>query len=110
MLRALFICSRNQLRSPTAEQIFASWPGVETESAGLAPDADTPLEPEQLRWADVIFVMEKAHRRKLTQRFKAHLNGERVVCLDIAEDYSFMRPELVALLQRKVAAHLRTSA
>jgi UDP-N-acetylmuramyl pentapeptide synthase len=35
----LFVCSRNRLRSPTAEQVFADWPGVETASAGLSPDA-----------------------------------------------------------------------
>ena len=24
----LFLCSRNRLRSPTAERVFADWPGV----------------------------------------------------------------------------------
>ncbi len=42
MTRVLFICSRNRLRSPTAEAVFAAWPGVETDSAGLAPDAARP--------------------------------------------------------------------
>lgn len=110
MISALFICSRNRLRSPTAEQVFANWPGVQTASAGLAPDAETPLEPDQLRWANVIFVMEKSHRRKLAQRFKAHLNGKRVVCLDIPDNYAFMQPELVAILERKVGPHLRGSS
>ena len=36
MTNLLFLCSRNRLRSPTAEQVFAAWPGVETASAGLA--------------------------------------------------------------------------
>lgn len=80
MLRVLFICSRNRLRSPTAECVFAEWPNVETDSAGLAPDAELPLTPEQVQWADVIFVMEKSHRAKLNQRFKTHLAGKRVVC------------------------------
>jgi predicted protein tyrosine phosphatase len=31
----LFLCSQNRLRSPTAEQLFADWPGIETASAGL---------------------------------------------------------------------------
>src|SRR5471030_660389 len=55
-MRALFLCSRNRLRSPTAEQVFSSWPGVETDSAGLALDAVTPLELEQIKWAEVLFV------------------------------------------------------
>lgn len=56
-MRALFICSRNRLRSPTAEAVFAQWPNVETDSAGLAPDADVQLDADQLDWAEVIFVM-----------------------------------------------------
>jgi predicted protein tyrosine phosphatase len=40
MTNLLFLCARNRLRSPTAEQIFASRPGVETASAGRAPDAE----------------------------------------------------------------------
>lgn len=47
MLRVLFICSRNRLRSPTAESVFAA-PGLETDSAGLAQDADVVLSAEQV--------------------------------------------------------------
>jgi predicted protein tyrosine phosphatase len=65
MIKALFICSANKLRSPTAEEIFLSWPNVETESAGLKNDADVPLSPEQIEWSDIIFVMEKRHRTAL---------------------------------------------
>lgn len=35
MIRDLFICTQNRLRSPTAEQVFATWANVETDSAGL---------------------------------------------------------------------------
>ena len=48
MKKALFLCSRNQLRSPTAEQVFSVWPDVETDFAGLAPDASVPLSAEQI--------------------------------------------------------------
>jgi predicted protein tyrosine phosphatase len=107
MQRWLFVCSRNRLRSPTAEQVFAGRPSVETDSAGLALDAETVLSSDQVDWADVIFVMEKAHRSKLAQRFKAYLNGKKIVCLDIPDNYEFMQPELVALLEKKVGPHLR---
>lgn len=102
MTNLLFLCARNRLRSPTAEQMFASRPGVETASAGLAPDAAEPLTPDHLEWADIIFVMERAHRAKLQRRFRRHLKGARVICLDIPDDYAFMQPELVALLEKKV--------
>lgn len=107
MRRLLFVCSRNRLRSPTAESVFADWPDVETDSAGLATDADTVLSADQVEWADVIFVMEKVHRAKLTQRFRAQVNGKKVVCLDIPDDYEFMQAELVSLLEKRVRPHLR---
>jgi predicted protein tyrosine phosphatase len=96
MKRALFICSQNRLRSPTAEQVFASWPDVESDSAGLGNDADVPLSSEQIAWANIIFVMEKAH-----------LNGKRVICLDIPDDYDYMQPELIRLLEAKAGKFLR---
>ena len=107
MTRALFICSRNRLRSPTAEAVFAAWPGIETDSAGLAPDADARLSAEQLDWADIVFVMERTHKARLSTWFGAHLNGKKIVCLDIPDRYAFMQPELVALLGRKAGPFLR---
>ena len=89
------------MRSPTAEQVFSSWPDVETDSAGLAPDAVTPLEPDQIEWAEVLFVMERRHKVKLIKTFGRHLKGKRIVCLDIPDKYDFMDSELIALLQRK---------
>lgn len=43
MNRVLFIRSQNRLRGPTAGQVFATWPGIETASAGLNNDAETPV-------------------------------------------------------------------
>ncbi len=107
MTNALFVCSANRLRSPTAEQIFARWPGIETDSAGILATAEVVLSPEQIEWADVIFVMEKRHRAKLSRNFRRHLNGKRIVCLDIPDNFSYMQPELVALLERKAGPFLR---
>jgi len=106
MKNVLFVCSQNRLRSPTAEQVFSTWPNIAVASAGTNNDADTPLDRELVAWADIIFVMEKAHRNKLTAKYRAAVRG-RVICLDIPDDYAFMEPALVTLLQRKVAPHLR---
>jgi len=103
----LFVCSQNKLRSPTAEQVFANYPGVETRSAGTNRDAETPLSQELVEWADVVFVMERQHRSKLQQRFRAHLKSKRIICLDIKDDYGFMDPALTEMLQAKVPRHLR---
>ncbi|WP_212742957.1 low molecular weight protein tyrosine phosphatase family protein [Sphingomonas sp. 2SG] len=102
----LFVCSQNRLRSPTAEQVFSRREDLEVDSAGTNHDADNPLTAEMVASADVIFVMEKAHRSKLQRRFRAALGGKRVVCLDIPDEYDFMQPELVRLLKAKVSRHL----
>jgi predicted protein tyrosine phosphatase len=105
-LNVLFICSQNRLRSPTAEQVFADWPGIETQSAGLGNDADTPVTPELLAWSNLVFVMERVHRTKLSNRFGRHVKDKRTVCLDIPDDYDFMEPALVQRLMRKVPPFL----
>lgn len=106
MPRVLFVCSRNRLRSPTAERVFAAWPDVQTASAGVSPDADQPLDPELIAWAEIIFVMEPVHRRKLTAKFGRWLKNKRVICLDIPDDFDFMQPELIDLLTARVGRHI----
>jgi predicted protein tyrosine phosphatase len=107
MKNILFICGANKLRSPTAEQVFARYPNIETDSAGLNADAELRVSPEQIEWADVIFVMEKSMRAKLAKQFRKYLNGKRVISLDISDKYTFIQPELVELLEKKVGPLLR---
>ena len=102
MTRVLFVCSQNKLRSPTAEQVFANRPGFEVASAGTDRSAGTPVSPEIIEWADVIFVMERVHRNKLSKNFRAQLKNKRVVCLDIPDEFEYMDPALVRLLEVKV--------
>lgn len=102
MTRVLFVCSQNKLRSPTAEQVFANRPGFEVASAGTDRSAETPVSAETIAWADVIFVMERAHRSKLAKNFRAHLKNKRIICLDIPDDFEFMEPALIRLLEAKV--------
>ncbi|MDB4969067.1 MAG: phosphotyrosine protein phosphatase, partial [Myxococcales bacterium] len=97
----LFVCSQNRLRSPTAEQVFSTWPGLEVASAGLNHDAVTPLTPELLAWAEIVFVMERAHRTKLSKHFRRYLKNQRVINLGIPDDFDYMEPALIALLVAK---------
>ncbi len=101
----LFVCSQNKLRSPTAEQIFAEWPGIEVASGGLNNDAEEPLTAELVEWADVIFVMEQAHRNRLLKKFKRSLKA-RLIVLGIPDDYKFMEEALIRLLKARVTPHL----
>ena len=102
MKRVLFVCSQNRLRSPTAAQIFSNRAGFEVASAGTDPAAGTPVSPELLEWADAIFVMERAHRDRLMKKFGPHLKSKRIVCLDIPDEFEYMDPALVRILEAKV--------
>ena len=102
MHRALFVCSRNRLRSPTAEEVFSNLPGIECASAGTDNLANVPLDPELIQWADAIYAMETSHRNKISKTFKNYLHGKRVIVLNIPDNYEFMEPALVEILQRRV--------
>lgn len=54
----------------------------------------------------MIVVMEKVHWRKVQQTFRCHLNRQRMICLDIPDHYAFMDPDLVLLLEARMARHL----
>jgi predicted protein tyrosine phosphatase len=106
MRRVLFVCSQNRLRSPTAQKVFTGRAGLDVASAGLSHDANKPVCAELLQWADTIFVMERSHRNKLRKKFKAHLKDKRVICLDIPDEYDYMDPALVQLLEAGVRRYL----
>jgi predicted protein tyrosine phosphatase len=82
---------------------------MEAMSAGTNHDAETPLSADLIEWADIVFVMEKSHRNRLTRKFKALLKTRRLVVLDIPDEYEYMDPELIALLKARVPRHVRMS-
>lgn len=106
-MNLLFVCTENRLRSPTAEAVFSEYPGIQAIGAGTNLDAETPVSGDLVEWADVILVMEKSHRNKISKKYKELLKGKRLVCLDIPDHYECMQPELVKLLEAKVPRYVR---
>ena len=74
----------------------------------LDPSSPEPVGPDLLEWADLIFVMERNHRSRLSKRYGASLKGKRIVVLGIPDDYAYMDPVLVKLLETRVPPHLGT--
>jgi len=104
----LFICSRNQWRSPTAEEVWRRRPDFNVRSAGTSPNARKTVGPADIRWADFIFVMETKHLNRLRAEYARLLEHKRIHSLDIPDDYQYMDPDLVDLLEESVKPYLAT--
>lgn len=102
----LFVCSRNQWRSPTAEQIWRRHPQLNVRSGGTSPSARHTVSDADVEWADVVIVMEQKHKSRLTADFGDLLAGKPVHVLDIPDEYKYMDPELVELLVQSVGSLL----
>lgn len=104
--KLLFICSRNKIRSLTAQRLMSGVPGYEVRSAGTQPGARVVVTEGHIGWADVIFVMEKSHLQRMRQRFPEALYGKQVITLHIPDEYEFMEAELLDELRAKLSPHV----
>jgi predicted protein tyrosine phosphatase len=95
----LFVCSRNQWRSPTAERLWRSHPALQVRSGGTSSSARHVVTEDDVHWADVVCVMEEKHARRLRGMFGALLEHTPMHVLDVPDEYRYMDPELVAHLQ-----------
>jgi protein-tyrosine phosphatase len=105
-MNLLFVCSRNQWRSPTAEEIFKNSQEHQVKSAGTEPLARIKITEKLINWADIIFVMEKKHKDRIEQRFATVVNEKELIVLDIPDNYQFMDEELVDLIKLSVSTYL----
>lgn len=98
MNNLLFICSRNQWRSPTAEKVFKDL-GFSTRSAGTSPNARHTISAKDIQWADAIFVMESKHRDRIKASFARLVQFKKIHVLDIPDEYQHMDIELIDTLK-----------
>ena len=104
--RVLFICRVNRHRSATAERVFCKRHDLDVRSAGTSEDALVRVNKRMLEWADVVFTMDDQQRDALEQMFPGHPVLDRLICLGIPDDFTFLDPALVQLLEDRVRTHL----
>jgi predicted protein tyrosine phosphatase len=102
-LKLLFVCSRNRKRSLTAEEIYRGSARYDVRSAGTQPEARVRLTAGLIGWADVLFFMERSHLNRAAERFSEELNQKSCHVLNLPDDYEFMDPELIDILETAVA-------
>lgn len=105
-MNILFICSRNQWRSRTAETIFRDDENHNVRSAGTEPSARVSVTSKLINWADIIFVMEKKHKQRLTENFPNEIQSKKLVVLEIPDDYKYMDAELIEMIKISISPYL----
>ncbi len=108
-MQILFVCSRNQWRSPTAEALFRHHPTVNARSAGTEKNARVRITEKLIQWADIIFVMEKKHRQRLREQFPLLIPAKEIIVLDIPDEYQYQDPELTEHLRDCLQPYLNQS-
>lgn len=98
-INVLFVCSRNQWRSPTAEAIYRDDPRVSARSRGTARGAKQTIRAGDLTWADLVLVMEDKHRSRLRADYPGETRFLPFEVLHIPDEYRLMDPELVELIR-----------
>jgi len=105
-INVLFVCSRNQWRSPTAEQVWRRHPALSVRSGGTSPNARHPVSAADVSWAHLVFVMEEKHKSRLVAEYRRLLENTPIHVLDIPDEYKYMDAELIDLLRQSVGAIL----
>lgn len=104
--KLLFVCSRNKIRSLTAEKLFDGSSTYQVRSVGTQPGARIVVTEGHIGWADIVFCMEKSHLSRLRMKFPEALADKVIVCLHIPDEYEFMAPDLIDELRTKLSPHI----
>lgn len=99
--KMLFVCTANRDRSVTAEALYRGRLDLEVKSAGTWRYAKNPLTEALLQWADLIIVMEPAHKEHIRAHFPTFAAKE-IHCLHIEDSYQAMDSELIKMIEERV--------
>lgn len=75
-------------------------------SAGTSDDAEEVVSLDLIEWADIILPMESRHRKLLLRKFPDAMRSKRCSVLAISDDYDYMDPTLVELIEAKTKSVL----
>ena len=98
-INALFVCSMNKWRSPTAERIYARRHRLQTRSGGTSSKARHRVSLNDIQWSDLIIVMESKHKQRLLADYPEAMRYREIHVLHIEDNYQFMDPELIEELR-----------
>jgi len=101
-INVLFVCSMNKWRSPTAEKIYSNHPLLSARSGGTSSKARHHVSLNDLKWSDIVIVMESKHKQRLVADYPEAMKFREVHVLEIEDNYKYMEPELIEELQASI--------
>ncbi len=100
-LKIMFVCRAGKDRSKTAAEIVTGMlTHVEVRHGGVDAEAKTPVQDEDLLWADMIVCMENYQRGKLRRRRKGL--SHKITVWNIRDEYLYRDPALVAEISARI--------
>ena len=102
LVHVLFVCSRNQWRSPIAEQVWRKHAGLSVRSAVTNGRARQRLTVAYIRWADLVIVMGQMHKSRIQADVLDEIRFKPLHVLAIPHDCQYMDAELIELVRQKV--------
>jgi protein-tyrosine phosphatase len=78
---------------------------MQVRSAGTESSARIRVSEKMVLWADKIVVMEQKHKSRLVEKFPQARDKE-IIVLDIPDEYQYMDPELIEILQESMKPYL----
>lgn len=100
-IKILFVCTLNQMRSRTAEELYKEDERFIVKSGGVDDEAVVQVNLESLEWADYVVVMEEMHRNWIRSCYPLIYGNKKVLNLDIPDIFYFEQPELVSQVKNK---------
>jgi predicted protein tyrosine phosphatase len=97
-LNLLFVCGRNEQRSPTFETWFKNnMYQYDVKSAGISCYSHVMLTKELLEWADVVYVMDLKQEMFIARKFPEFLG--KVIVVGCDDDYQRESSQLFKLIE-----------
>ncbi len=76
------------------------------KSAGTERTARVKVTKDLLLWADIIFTMEEKQAKYIRNEFIEVVRNKKIIVLGIPNNYYFMEPDLINLINNKVDTYL----
>ena len=75
-------------------------------SAGTSSASRHQISVDDLKWADLILVMEQEHKTQISHTFRSLIHLPQIESLDIPDIYLFMDDELIVRIRESTEAYL----